>query len=99
MCADLFRLTLTPVESCLRDAKLDKKQIDEIVIVGGSTRIPKVQSLLSNFFNGKKLNNSIDPDSAIAYGAAIQAAILSGQKGEDLSNLVLVDVTPLSLWP
>ena len=97
LCADLFRSTLTPVESCLRDAKLDKKQIDEIVIVGGSTRIPKVQSLLSNFFNGKKLNNSIDPDSAIAYGAAIQAAILSGQKGEDLSNLVLVDVTPLSL--
>lgn len=97
LCADLFRGTLNPVEKCLRDAKLDKKQIDEVVLVGGSTRIPKVQSLLSNFFNGKKLNNSINPDEAVAYGAAVQAAILSGRKGKDIGNVVLVDVAPLSL--
>jgi len=97
LCADLFRNTLNPVEKCLRDAKLDKKQIDEVVLVGGSTRIPKVQSLLSNFFNGKNLNNSINPDEAVAYGAAVQAAILSGRKGKDISNVVLVDVAPLSL--
>jgi len=97
LCADLFRSTLTPVEKCIRDAKIDKKQIDEVVLVGGSTRIPKVQSLLSNFFNGKQLNNSINPDEAVAYGAAVQAAILSGKKGKDISNVVLVDVAPLSL--
>lgn len=97
LCADLFRSTLDPVEKCLRDAKMDKKDIDEVVIVGGSTRIPKIQTLLSNFFNGKQLNNSINPDEAIAYGASVQAAILSGQKGKDLSNIVLVDVIPLSL--
>ena len=97
LCADLFRSTLNPVEKVLRDSKLDKKQIDEVVLVGGSTRIPKVQSLLSNFFNGKKLNNSINPDEAVAYGAAVQGAILSGRKGKDISNVVLVDVAPLSL--
>jgi L1 cell adhesion molecule like protein len=97
LCADLFRSTLGPVEKVLRDSKLDKKQIDEVVLVGGSTRIPKVQQLLSNFFNGKKLNNSINPDEAVAYGAAVQGAILSGRKGKDISNVVLVDVAPLSL--
>jgi len=97
LCADLFRSTLGPVEKVLRDSKLDKKQIHEVVLVGGSTRIPKVQQLLSNFFNGKKLNNSINPDEAVAYGAAVQAAILSGRKGKDISNVVLVDVAPLSL--
>ena len=97
LCADLFKGTLAPVEKCLRDAKVDKKSIDEVVLVGGSTRIPKVQQLLSNFFNGKSLDNSINPDEAVAYGAAVQAAILSGKKGKDISNVVLVDVAPLSL--
>jgi len=97
LCADLFRSTLGPVEKVLRDSKLDKKQIDEVVLVGGSTRIPKVQSLLSNFFNGKKLNNSINPDEAVAYGAAVQGAILSGVKGKTIGDVVLVDVAPLSL--
>ena len=78
LCADLFRGTLDPVEKALRDAKLDKSQIHEIVLVGGSTRIPKVQKLLQDFFNGKELNKSINPDEAVAYGAAVQAAILKG---------------------
>ena len=97
LCSDLFRSTLEPVEKALRDSKLDKKQIDEIVLVGGSTRIPKVQSLLSNFFNGKKLNNSINADEAVAYGAAIQGGVLMGIKNKDISSIVLVDVAPLSL--
>merc|ERR1712151_204045 len=79
LCADLFRGTLEPVEKSLRDAKLDKTQIHELVLVGGSTRIPKVQKLLSQFFNGKQVNKSINPDEAVAYGAAVQAAILSGE--------------------
>lgn len=97
LCADLFRGTLVPVEKSLRDAKLDKKHIHEVVLVGGSTRIPKVQSLLTNFFNGKQLNNSINPDEAVAYGSCIQVAILSGSKDKNVSNIVLVDVAPLSL--
>merc|ERR1711963_81084 len=82
LCADLFRGTLEPVEKALRDAKLDKSSIEEIVLVGGSTRIPKVQKLLSDFFNGKELNKSINPDEAVAYGAAVQAAILTGDTSE-----------------
>ncbi|KAM9913084.1 hypothetical protein OXX69_001933, partial [Metschnikowia pulcherrima] len=78
LCQDLFRSTLDPVEKVLRDAKVDKSQVDEIVLVGGSTRIPKVQKLVSDFFNGKEPNKSINPDEAVAYGAAVQAAILSG---------------------
>lgn len=99
LCADLFRGTLEPVEKALRDAKLDKNQIQEVVLVGGSTRIPKVQKLLQEFFNGKELNKSINPDEAVAYGAAVQGAILSGLGKEDnqLSDLLLVDVAPLSL--
>uniref|UniRef100_A0A8C4QIE5 Heat shock cognate 70 n=1 Tax=Eptatretus burgeri TaxID=7764 RepID=A0A8C4QIE5_EPTBU len=102
--ADLFRGTLEPVEKSLRDAKLDKAQIHDIVLVGGSTRIPKIQKLLQDFFNGKELNKSINPDEAVAYGAAavylppaVQAAILSGDKSENVQDLLLLDVTPLSL--
>merc|ERR1712100_327895 len=76
---DLFRKCMEPVEKCLRDAKFDKGQVHEVVLVGGSTRIPKVQQLLSDFFNGKELCKSINPDEAVAYGAAVQAAILSGE--------------------
>ena len=97
LCADLFQKTLDPVEKVLSDAKLSKSQVDEVVLVGGSTRIPKIQELLSNFFNGKELCRSINPDEAVAYGAAVQAAILSGSKDEKLDQLVLLDVTPLSL--
>jgi len=95
--ADLFRSTLEPVEKALRDAKLDKAQIHDVVLVGGSTRIPKVQKLLQDFFNGKELNKSINPDEAVAYGAAVQAAILSGEKHETVQDLLLLDVAPLSL--
>jgi heat shock protein 1/8 len=95
--ADLFRSTLEPVEKALRDAKLDKAQIQDVVLVGGSTRIPKVQKLLQDFFNGKELNKSINPDEAVAYGAAVQAAILSGEKHEAVQDLLLLDVAPLSL--
>lgn len=97
LCADLFRGTLHPVEKCLQDAKLDKGAIHDVVLVGGSTRIPKIQSLLQNFFNGKPLNMSINPDEAVAYGAAVQAAVLSGDQSSQIQDLLLVDVTPLSL--
>ncbi|XP_047103713.1 heat shock 70 kDa protein-like [Schistocerca piceifrons] len=95
--ADLFRSTMEPVEKALRDAKMDKPQIHDIVLVGGSTRIPKVQKLLQDFFSGKELNKSINPDEAVAYGAAVQAAILAGDKSEEVQDLLLLDVTPLSL--
>lgn len=97
LCSDLFRSTLEPVEKSLRDAKMDKGQVHDIVLVGGSTRIPKIQKLLQDFFNGKELNKSINPDEAVAYGAAVQAAILSGDKHETVQDLLLLDVTPLSL--
>ncbi|XP_072494169.1 heat shock cognate 71 kDa protein-like [Notamacropus eugenii] len=95
--ADLFRGTLDPVEKALRDAKVDKSQIHVLILVGGSTRIPKIQKLLQDYFNGKELNKSINPDEAVAYGAAVQAAILSGDKSENVQDLLLLDVTPLSL--
>lgn len=95
--ADLFRSTMEPVEKAIRDAKMDKASIHDIVLVGGSTRIPKVQKLLQDFFNGKELNKSINPDEAVAYGAAVQAAILHGDKSEEVQDLLLLDVTPLSL--
>jgi len=95
--ADLFRSTMEPVEKAIRDAKMDKALIQDIVLVGGSTRIPKVQKLLQDFFNGKELNKSINPDEAVAYGAAVQAAILMGDKSEAVQDLLLLDVTPLSL--
>lgn len=99
LCNDLFRGTLEPVEKALRDAKMDKGQIDEIIMVGGSSRIPKVQKLLQDFFGGKNLNKSINPDEAVAYGAALQAAVLSGNTTGDsnLKEMVLLDVTPLTL--
>merc|ERR1711868_300454 len=92
-----FRMTLNPVKSALHDAKLSKEQIHEVVMVGGSTRIPKIQNLLKDFFDGKELNKSINPDEAVAYGAAVQAAILSGDKSEEVQDLLLLDVAPLSL--
>jgi L1 cell adhesion molecule like protein len=95
--ADLFRSTLEPVEKSLRDAKMDKPAIHDIVLVGGSTRIPKVQKLLQDFFNGRDLNKSINPDEAVAYGACVQAAILHGDKSETVQDLLLLDVAPLSL--
>ncbi|KAG6461891.1 heat shock protein 68 [Manduca sexta] len=95
--ADLFRGTLAPVEQALRDAKLDKSSIHDVVLVGGSTRIPKIQSMLRDFFCGKQLNLSINPDEAVAYGAAVQAAILSGEQHSKIQDVLLVDVAPLSL--
>ncbi|XP_068241374.1 heat shock 70 kDa protein cognate 4-like [Palaemon carinicauda] len=97
LCSDLFRGTLDPVEKSLRDAKLDKGSIAEIVLVGGSTRIPKIQKLLQDFFNGKELNKSINPDEAVAYGAAVQGAILRGDQSEGVKDVLLLDVAPLSL--
>jgi heat shock 70kDa protein 1/2/6/8 len=97
LCLDLFRRCIDPVEKVLRDAKMDKGSIDEIVLVGGSTRIPKIQNMLSEFFGGKDLNKSINPDEAVAYGAAVQASILSGYESAKTKDLLLVDVTPLSL--
>merc|ERR1711936_120176 len=95
--SDLFKGTLEPVEKAMRDAKLDKSSIHDLVLVGGSTRIPKIQKLLQDFFNGKELNKSINPDEAVAYGAAVQAAILTGDTSEAVSDLLLLDVAPLSL--
>ncbi|ELU07405.1 hypothetical protein CAPTEDRAFT_155585 [Capitella teleta] len=97
LCADLFKDTLKPVEKALRDAKMDKRSIDEVVLVGGSTRIPKVQKLLQEFMGGKELNKSIHPDEAVAYGAAVQAAVLTGSTDSAVKDLLLIDVTPLSL--
>ena len=94
---DLFRSTLGPVEKALKDAKISKDDIHEIVLVGGSTRIPKLQNMLRDFFNGKELCMSINPDEAVAYGAAVQAAILSGDTSKNIRDVLLVDVTPLSL--
>lgn len=98
LCDDLFRSTMAPVESVLRDSKVSKADIDDIVLVGGSSRIPRVQQLLKELFNGKELCQSIHPDEAVAYGAAVQAHILSGNsKNDQLSGILLLDVTPLSL--
>lgn len=97
LCGDYFRNTLVPVEKVLRDSGIAKNQIDEIVLVGGSTRIPKIQSMLKSYFNDKELNMSVNPDEAVAYGAAVQAAILGGNKGDVESDVLLIDVAPLSL--
>ncbi|XP_040046661.2 heat shock 70 kDa protein 1 [Gasterosteus aculeatus] len=97
LCSDLFRGTLEPVEKALNDAKMDKGQIHDVVLVGGSTRIPKIQKLLQDFFNGRELNKSINPDEAVAYGAAVQAAILTGDTSGNVQDLLLLDVAPLSL--
>lgn len=95
--ADLFRATVEPLQRCLTDAKMAKTDIQDIVMVGGSTRIPKIQRLLQDFFNGKELNKSINPDEAVAYGAAVQAAILTDSKAAEVQDVLLLDVTPLSL--
>ena len=98
LCMDYFKKCMDPVEKVLRDSKIAKSEVDEVVLVGGSTRIPKVQNMLSDFFNGKEACKSINPDEAVAFGATVQAAILSGaDKSEKLSELLLLDVTPLSL--
>ena len=97
LCGDLFRNTMTPVEKVIKDAQMSKSQIDDIVLVGGSTRIPKVQQLLKDLFNGKELSKSINPDEAVAYGAAVQASIISGVKSSKTDDLLLLDVAALSL--
>merc|ERR1712157_551915 len=98
LCMDYFKKCMEPCEKVLRDAKIAKNAVHEIVLVGGSTRIPKIQSMLSEFFNGKELCKSINPYEAVAYGATVQAAVLSGaEKSEALKDLLLLDVTPLSL--
>jgi len=94
---DYFRNSMGPVEKALRDSGVDKKNVHEIVLVGGSTRIPKVQQLLQEFFNGKEPNRSINPDEAVAYGAAVQAAILTNQGGASTTDILLLDVAPLSM--
>merc|ERR1719377_379107 len=94
LCGDLFKKTLGPVKNVMDDSGLKKTQVDEVVLVGGSTRIPKIQQLIKDFFNGKEPNRGINPDEAVAYGAAVQAGILSGEGGQDL---LLLDVTPLTL--
>jgi len=97
LCNDLFKNTLKPVEQVLEDAGLKKSEVDEIVLVGGSTRIPKIQKLIKDFFNGKEPNRGINPDEAVAYGAAVQGGILGGQATEETSGILFIDVTPLSL--
>jgi L1 cell adhesion molecule like protein len=97
LCADLFQNTLKPVAKVLKDAGIEKSLVDDIVLVGGSTRVPKIQSLLEEFFEGKKLNKTINPDEAVAYGAAVQASILSGNRNDSTEDMLLLDVVPLSL--
>jgi len=97
LCMDYFRNTLVPVEKVLKDSGISKNQVHEVVLVGGSTRIPKVQQLIKDYFNGKDPCKSINPDEAVAYGAAVQAAILSGAGNEATKDILLIDVTPLSL--
>ncbi|KAL4448440.1 hypothetical protein ABPG75_005659 [Micractinium tetrahymenae] len=97
LCSDLFEKCMDPVQRVLKDAKIGKKEVHDVVLVGGSTRIPKVQQMLQAFFDGKELCKSIDPDEAVAYGAAVQAAILNGEQDEQVTDLLLLDVTPLSL--
>merc|ERR1711939_42344 len=94
---DLFKKTLGPVKKVMEDSSFKKNQIDEIVLVGGSTRIPKVQTLIKDFFNGKEPNKGINPDEAVAFGAAVQGGILSGEGGKETQDLLLLDVAPLSM--
>jgi len=97
LCMSFFKKALEPLDTVLKDAKMSKSDINEIVLVGGTTRIPKIQEMLSAYFNGKELNKSVNPDEAVAVGAAIQAAILSGHSDEKLDSLLLLDIVPLSL--
>merc|ERR1711988_1020381 len=94
---DYFRNSMGPVEKCMKDSGIDKRNVHEVVLVGGSTRIPKVQAMIQEFFNGKEPNRSINPDEAVAYGAAVQAAILTGEGSSQVQDLLLLDVTPLSM--
>jgi len=95
--ADLFKKTMGPVQQALDDSGFKKNQIDEIVLVGGSTRIPKVRQLVKDFFNGKEPNTGINPDEAVAYGAAVQGGIICGDTSEKTESLVIIDATPLTL--
>ena len=97
LCDDIFKKTLAPLDQVLKDAEMSKNDINDIVLVGGSTRIPRVQELLSNYFNGKELNKSINPDEAVAYGAAIQANILSVESDKKTENILLIDITSMSV--
>ena len=97
LCEDLFRRALAPVDQAMKDAKMSKDKIDDIVLVGGSSRVPKVQQLLRDYFGGKELCQSVNPDEAVAYGAAVQGAVLGGVKDEKLESLIVLDVTPLTL--
>ena len=97
LCLDLFKKCLPPLEQVLKDAKMTQSQIDEVILVGGSSRIPKIQSMLQEFFNGKELNKEFNPDEAVAYGAAIQAAVMTNVKDESIERLMLLDVNPFSL--
>ena len=97
LCSDVFAKTMTPVQKVLQDSKMSKGDVDEIILVGGSTRIPKIQKMLSDFFNGKELCKSLNPDEAVAIGATVQAAILSGDKDKSIQDVLLLDVTPLSM--
>jgi heat shock 70kDa protein 1/2/6/8 len=97
LCEDLFESTLDPVKRVIKDAEMNKKEIDEVVLIGGSTRIPKIRKQLQKFFNNKKLCKSINPDEAVAYGAAVQGAILSGVRNKNVNDILLLDVIPLSL--
>jgi len=97
LCADLFKKTLQPVGQVLDDSGMKKSEIDEVVLVGGSTRIPKVQQLIKDYFNGKEPNRGINPDEAVAYGAAVQGGILGGEQSEETKDILLIDVTPLTL--
>ena len=97
ICDELFKKTMAPVDQVLMDSKISKNDIHEVVLVGGSTRIPKIQQLLSEYFNGKELCKSINPDECVAYGAAVQAALLSGSTDSKIQDLLLLDVCPLSL--
>lgn len=97
LCDHLFKKCITPVEQVMRDSKYSKSDVHDIVLVGGSSRIPRVQQLLREFFNGKELSQSINPDEAVAYGAAVQGAVLGGNQSEKITDLLLIDVTPLSL--
>lgn len=97
LCGDIFKRALAPVQKVLEDSKVSKSQVDDIVLVGGSSRIPKIQQLLSEFFNGKELCKSVNPDECVAYGATVQAAILAGIQSSQTKDILLLDVTPLSL--
>ena len=97
LCEDIFKKIIAPVDQVIKDSKIPKNKIDEIVLVGGSTRIPKIQQMLTEYFNGKELCKSINPDECVAYGAAVQAALLTGATDSKITDLLLLDVCPLSL--